>query len=88
MELEAKGELLEAAKIYKAILEEDETNVVRKNRNENGDKEQFDSATKTMDRGCVIHDLFILLGNETAGKRKERTQLARITNNRCAFVFK
>ncbi|KAF9334147.1 ER membrane complex subunit 2 [Podila minutissima] len=28
MELEAKGELLEAAKIYKAILEEDETNVL------------------------------------------------------------
>lgn len=29
MELEAKGELLEASKIYKTILEEDETNVVR-----------------------------------------------------------
>jgi hypothetical protein len=69
MELEAKGELLEAAKIYKAILEEDETNVVRRNFNESGEKEQTDLATKAMDRGCATHYHFFcwalkLLGTE------------------------
>lgn len=46
MELEAKGELLEASKIYKAILEEDETNVVRNI----GIKTEMDRRRKQEDR--------------------------------------
>lgn len=71
MELEAKGELVEAAKIYKAILEEDETNVVRRNFNETGESEQTHSATKVMDQGCAIHGCFFV-GNETARNRMRR----------------